>query len=175
MAMIRADAGLDSNAAPLTLASVSAMYRYSALARALGLRIGDLLALKSLSGINPFASPNDTIQFASAADKVQRSGVAVAQLNYLYRHLTAPPVNLAPQPATVLLFAKTLRDGLTTIAKENDIAPDPVGDLARAKLSVLFDASTVDQTIAMINGNAVYAAPLLCPVSPRRRQGRTTR
>ncbi len=160
LAAIRTDAGLDADTAPLILTNVSSIYRYAALARTLGLRIGDLLGLKTLSGINPFGSPDNTIQFASVADKERRSGFVVGQLNYLYRHVTAPPANLAPQLTTVLLLAKALREGLIKIAQDTALAPDPTGDLTRAKLALLFDAATVDQTIAMINGSAVYGAPL---------------
>src|SRR5207249_4524712 len=77
-----------------------------------------------------------------------------------YRHLTVPPANLAPQLKTPLLLAQTLRDGLTKIAQDNTPAPDPTGDLTRAKLSLLFDSATVDQAITMINGSAVYSTAL---------------
>ncbi len=167
LSTIRIDAGLvdDLTAnppqfAPLTLPTVSALYRYAALAHTLRLRINDLVALKTLSGINPFATPDQTIQFVTVVRKVQQSGFAVAQLNYLYRHLMAPPVNLAPQPTAVLLLAKTLRDGLTKIVQDNVLVPDSTGDVTRTKLSLLFDSAVVDQTIAMINGSALYTAPL---------------
>lgn len=160
LALIRRDAQLDAETAPLNLANVSTLYRYAALARALKLRVDDLLALKSLSGINPFAAPRQTIEFATVVTSVRQSGFKVAHLSYLYRHLTAPPTSLAPQPATVRLLAKGVRDGLVRIAQDNALAPDPTGDLTRAKLALLFDSATVDQTIAMINGSAVYSAPL---------------
>src|SRR5262249_47190641 len=157
---IRTDAQLDADMAPLNLENVSALYRYAALGHALRLRVSDLLSLKTLSGIDPFATPDKTIQFATLAAKVQKSGFAIAQLNYLYRQLTAPPANLGPQVTTVLLLAKALRDGLAKIAQDNALAPDPAGELTRVKLALLFDAATVDQTITMINGSAMYAAPL---------------
>jgi hypothetical protein len=168
LAAIRSDAGLDADTAVLSLAHVSTLYRYAVLAKALKLRIPDLLALKTLSGLNPFATPEQTIAFAieqtiafvMVVDKVKQSGFTVAQLNYLYRHLTAPPANFAPQPTTLLLLAKTLRDSLTQIAQDNTLAPDPTGDLMRVKLALLFDSATVDQTIRLINGSAVYVAPL---------------
>ncbi len=164
---IRTDTGLadDPNAnppklAPLTLANVSVLYSFATLAQMLKLRVPDILALKTLSGINPFVAPDLTIQFATMANKVKQSGFKVAHLNYIYRHLTAPPANLAPQPTTLRLMAKTVRDGLTKIAQDNILVPDPTGDLSRTKLSLLFDHNTVDQTINMINGSGIYSAPL---------------
>ena len=84
----------------------------------------------------------------------------MAQLNYLYRHLNVPPVNLAPLPAAVLALAVVLRTGLTKIATDNVLVPDPIGDVTRTRLTLLFDSGVVDQTINLLNGTAVYNAPL---------------
>lgn len=166
LATIRVDAKLvdppqpNPPTVPLDLPTVSMLYRYAALARALRLRIPDLIALKVLSGINPFASVDQTMRFIAVARKVQQSGFKVAHLNYLYRHLTAPPANLAPQPAALRLLAKTLRDGLTKIAQDNVLAPDPTGEITRARLALLFDGAVVTAAIGMIDGSAVYTAQL---------------
>ncbi|HEX8184873.1 MAG TPA: PA14 domain-containing protein, partial [Blastocatellia bacterium] len=164
---IRSDAQLldtppdnPSTFAALTLANVSLLYRYAALAKALKLRVTDFISLKTLTGINPFAAPAQTRQFVTAAQKVKRAGVKVATLDYLYRHEEAAPVRFAPQQSEILLLAKSLRDGLTTIAQDNVAAPDPLGNLTRAKLGLLFESSIVDQAVTMINGTTVYAAPL---------------
>src|SRR5207249_1442118 len=44
----------DVNTATLSLTNVSMLYRYALLAKALKLSIGELIALKALSGLNPF-------------------------------------------------------------------------------------------------------------------------
>jgi peptidoglycan hydrolase-like protein with peptidoglycan-binding domain len=160
LAAIRTATKLDGDGAPLSLDAVSALHRHAALARALKLRVGDLVALKTLSGIDPFASPAQTLAFADVAARVQRSRLPVALLNYLCRHLTAPPANLAPQPTTVHLLARTLRDGLVQIAQGDAPAPDPSGEPSRAKLALIFDAATVDSIARMIDGTAVYSSSL---------------
>jgi hypothetical protein len=157
---IRRDTGLDAEGAPLNLDTVSTLYRYAALAKALRLRIIDLIALKTLSGSNPFAGSAETIRFSSVVSSVQASGFVITQLNYLYRHVTSPPANLAPQSTTILLLAKTLREGLTKIVQDNAPAPDPAGEVTQAKLAMLLDHATVDQAIAMIRGSATYSTPL---------------
>jgi Tc toxin complex TcA C-terminal TcB-binding domain/ABC toxin N-terminal region/Neuraminidase-like domain/Salmonella virulence plasmid 28.1kDa A protein len=163
---IRADANLldpvppTPPTVPLDLPTVSTLYRYAALAKTLRLRVSDFIALKIISGINPFASVDQTLQFVAAARKVQQSAFKVVHLNYLYRHLTAPPTNLAPQPAALRLMAKTLRDGLVKISQDNVLVPDPSGEVARAKLALLFDSAVVTAAIGMIDGSAVNAAPL---------------
>ena len=164
---IRSEAGLvdtppdnPSTFAALTLASVSLLYRYASLAKALKFRINNFISLKKLTGINPFAAPDQTLQFVTMVRKVKRIGVKVETLDYLYRHAEAAPASLAPQQNAVLLLAKTLRDGLTTIAQDNLVAPDPVGNLTRAKLGLLFESNIVDQAVTMISGTTIYAAPL---------------
>ena len=148
---IRDDAGLSADAAPLTLANVSLLYRYALLAQSLRLRIGDFLALKALTGLNPFTAPAQTILFQAAATTVQQSGFKVAQLTYLFRHVTVPPGSLAPQATQLQLLAQTLRKGLDQITQDNAPAPDPTGDLCRTKLMLLFDSATVETTIGMNN------------------------
>ena len=160
LAAIRAATTLDAANAPLTLANVSMLFRHAAFARALGLRITDLLSLRVLAGLDPFSSPANALAFVQLARRVQQSGFTVAQLDYLCRGRTAPPTNLGPQPTTVRLLARALRDGLLDIARDTTPAPDPAGDLSRTNLALLLDASTVDAVIAMINGTAIYSVPL---------------
>jgi hypothetical protein len=163
---IRADAGLtdDNNTPPtgpkLTLENVSKLYRYAVLAQALRLRVGDLLGLKALYGADPFAGPQQTLDFYALASSVQQSGFKVAQLSYLYRHLSPPPADLSPPHARVLALAQALRRGLTQIARDNVQAPDPAGELTRAKLMALFDTETAEQAAGMINGSFIYSTPL---------------
>jgi peptidoglycan hydrolase-like protein with peptidoglycan-binding domain len=167
LAGIRAATGLadDTSATPpkiaaLTLTNVSTLYRHAVLAKALKLSIKDLLTLKTLVGFDPFGTPDQTVRFIDIAEKLRQSGFAIAKLNYLYRHESEPSDGLAPQPVTVLLLAQSLRDGLTKIAEDNLIAPGPVGELTRNKLGLIFESAIVDQTVRMIDGSAIYTAPL---------------
>src|SRR5439155_19398426 len=60
------DAQSSLDTAPLSLPNVSLLYRYGLLAKALKLSVNDLIALKQLSGLNPFhaiqADPLTTIE-----------------------------------------------------------------------------------------------------------------
>ncbi|MCM3870736.1 MAG: peptidoglycan-binding protein, partial [Pyrinomonadaceae bacterium] len=158
--LIRVELKLAADDAPLNLENLSALYRYSVLAKALRLKVGDVISLKTLSGTGPFESPHQCKVFAETAQKVQQSGFSVAQLDYLYRHLAPTPNNFAPRTAQLLIVAKTLRDGLTQIATDNEIAEDSSGDFTRVKLATIFESAVVDQVIQMVNGSAVYRAPL---------------
>lgn len=118
--LIRADAGLtDTDNARLTLANVSLLFRYTVLAKGLRWRIADLIALKQLSGVEPFGTPDQTAAFVALADQVRASGFSLAQLTVLCTseaQVTAP-VALAER----LRLAAQLRTGLATVAADTDV------------------------------------------------------
>ncbi len=175
--LIRADAQLedDLDADPpkiwnLSLTNLSTLYRYTVLARMLKWPVKDVITLKTLSGVEPFASPEMTLVFPEMtlvfielARKVRQSGLSLAQLNYIYRHVSDPPTNLAPQRTNLRLLAKNLRDGLVRITQENTLVEgqeDPQGELTRTKLGMIFEPPIVDQIIRLLDGTASYSAPL---------------
>jgi hypothetical protein len=145
---------------PLTLPNVSLLYRYAALAQALGMSIADFITLKTLAALDPFASPDATIAFTKTVQQLQQSNFTASQLAYLYQDVSAPPAGLAPQPATLQLLAKGLRDGLAQIAAQCTIAPDPKGILTASTVTQLVSKTAAAATVALINGTAAYTAPL---------------
>ena len=159
--LILADAFPASGASPaLTLANVSVLYRYAALAQALSMSVADFITLKSICGLDPFTTPDATSAFVTQAHQVQGSSFTAAQLAYLYRDTSAPPTGLAPQATTLLVLAQTLRDGLTQIANQCKASPDPKGTLTAATVTQLVSKQVADATVAMLNGTAGYSTPL---------------
>jgi hypothetical protein len=145
---------------PLTLPNVSLLYRYAALAQALGLSLADFITLKTLAALDPFASPDATSAFTKIAQQLQQSNFTASQLAYLYQDVSAPPTGLAPQPSTLQLLAKPLRDGLAQIAAQCTIVPDPKGTLTASTITQLVSKTAATATVALINGTAAYTAPL---------------
>jgi hypothetical protein len=170
LALIRADAGLGADTAPLSggpaglpaTANVSALFRYTVLARPLALPVADLITLRTLAGpsLDPFSSPAATVAFADLVDAVRASGFSPVLLNYLLRHISEPPTGPAPQQSTLLTLASQLRQGLAAIATQTALAADPTGTLTQATLAQLISKDVADQTTAMINGTAIYTTPL---------------
>ena len=159
--LIRTDVNLPDD--HLTLENVSKLYRYTVLAKALKLKIKDLITLKSLTGRDPFpvSEPAAIAIFVAIVHQIKISGFSIAQLNYLYRHIWESSSNLAPQPSAVTLLVKTLQAGLQKIAQENQLVSDPIGELTRSKLASLFEPEIADQAVQIILGtSATYAAPL---------------
>ncbi|ODA39374.1 neuraminidase-like domain-containing protein [Desulfosporosinus sp. BG] len=176
--LIRDDANLsDTDVAALTLEHLSILYRYKVLAKALHLKVKDLIALKKLSGVNPFSElelpsvqhpygqfidkdPARTWRFAGIVQNVQQSGFSVAQLNYIYGDVTGQPGGIAPRQDSVALLTKNLLDGLAKIAADNTLSGDPTGEITRSKLASIMEADAAGQVVTIINGNAVFSEPL---------------
>jgi hypothetical protein len=163
MGLILQDCGLDAASAPLDLKNISALYRRAALAKALKLKVKDFLSLKALWGHDPFASPENTMHFATLAANITASGLTSAQLSYILRHiaLSSGQAESEPHQAVILGLARDLRDGLTAIARDNVFAPDPRGSLTAQKLSLLFDSGVVDEITGIVNGVVNYSATLV--------------
>ncbi len=161
LSLICADAGI-AESAPLTLAAVSALYRYAALALALSMTVSDFITLKGLAGpsLDPFAGPGTALAFVKLAQTVQQSGFSVGQLAYLYQHVSAPPTGLAPQQTTLAVLAQTLRDGLAQIAAQCAIVPDPKGTATTSAITQLISKEVATQAVGWVNGTAISSTPL---------------
>ncbi|MCU0734245.1 MAG: neuraminidase-like domain-containing protein, partial [Methylotetracoccus sp.] len=172
LVMIREHNGLAGDAAPLTLATATALYRHVTLARALKIAVKDLIALLTLSGERPFSALSDsnggfndidparTIRFVRLVDRVKRSGFAPAVLSYLFSNQEDDPSNLSPGDASIDLLVSTIRDGLVRIAAENIPVDDPIGEVTRTKLGLLFEAHIVEEITGLIAGTRIFTVPL---------------
>ncbi|MBW2636474.1 MAG: hypothetical protein JRC86_02915, partial [Deltaproteobacteria bacterium] len=136
--------------AKLTLDNVSLLYRYVVLAKAMRLKVGDLIDLIALSGHKPFTTPHSTFEFVTLVNKVSASIFDLTQLNYLYRHLLEPHTGLAPQRDNLLLLAMRLRADLIRITEENTLISDSNGDFTREKLAMLFEADIAERVVEMV-------------------------
>ena len=149
---LREAAGLSADDAPLTLENLSTFYRHSLLARALKLKIRDLLDLMVLLGVNPaqVPTPAETEAFVERLRRAKSSDFTLAQLNYLYRHLFDATKKTAPLREAVILLLQRLQEALRKIIDETALVPDPLGDVLRAKLSLAIDPTLTDAAIGII-------------------------
>lgn len=169
LALIQQDSGVDEKA-EITLANLSKLYRYAVLASALKLRIGELLSLKTLSGVNPFEHPLHALQFIEVVHQVRDSGFSVAELDYLFRHRVQPQGGIAPRRESILAFAKILREGLNRISLENGgdaatkslqtLGEEQIAEMTRAKLALIFTQDIVETAIGLIEGTSVFTTHL---------------
>ena len=131
------------------------------LARALRLRPAELLTLRQISGIDPFAGPEQTQTFLAQVDLVKRSGVLVPQLAYLCLHDPEAAALLAPDRQAIAAVCRTLRAGLRQALPSAE-TPRAPGDQLRAALTAELgephsihglNASQIEVALALLREN----------------------
>jgi peptidoglycan hydrolase-like protein with peptidoglycan-binding domain len=172
---ILADLGTSLDAAPLDVATVSALHRYALLAKLLRMPVADLIALKALTGLDPFTPPADapvtdaaddhpyrhTRRFVQIADELTASGLDVAELDYAVRHTFDPvgPHRTATQPPLPLI--RTLAAEVARIRAEHTPPADALtftDEQVAVKLALALPADVVDGFLGMWTGTVEYRA-----------------
>jgi peptidoglycan hydrolase-like protein with peptidoglycan-binding domain len=158
---IRADAS-PAGSNDLTIEALGKLARYAIVARAVGIRVPDFVALRQLSGMNPFSppAPHWAMQaFLKLVRLLQNSDVSVPQLDYVFRGGADHPV--APDAAAVETALQDLNTTLLRLAADYALVDDPHGEITRVRLNTVFaDPKLVDRFIKMIDGSAVYSTAL---------------
>lgn len=169
----------ETTADKLNLENLSYLFRVVSLSKALKLSIQDYLIVRALTGLKPLldpiriasitsdderAYPKETLQFIEIVHKIRASGFNTAELAYLLRYQEDTTPSIAPSEDTIALLLSEMRTGLQTIANEQVVAPDMVGDLTRQKLLLLnWDQALVEEAIAVLNNSKIFSVPLTDP------------
>jgi hypothetical protein len=144
----------------LTLANLSALHRHAVLARALRLRVAEVVALRELSGLDPFdaADPSATVRFTDLAHKIGASRTTIGELAYLLRHRQAVGLGGAPPPDRIAQVLTALRNGLRRLADDAVAEPDPTGRRTATLLAaVLPDPADQARLLAIIDGSTTLS------------------
>ncbi|MBK9316764.1 MAG: hypothetical protein IPM55_21340 [Acidobacteria bacterium] len=180
---ILADAEQNLDTAALSMDNVSLLYRYGLLAKALKLSVRDLIALKSLSGLDPFrpliAVPltglagdhpfNQTLRFVEVAEIIKESGFKVEDLEYLLRDRFDPVGKYRTNAEALLAMVKTLAAEVGRIRTEHAVPDEPAAftdDMLRQKLALAIPADVAEIFLAMWAGTREYEAVYPDPVIP---------
>ncbi|MCI0721217.1 MAG: peptidoglycan-binding protein [Acidobacteria bacterium] len=180
---ILADAGQSLETAALSLDNVSLLHRHGLLARALKLSVRDLIALKLLSGLDPFrplgAAPltdlagdhpfNQTLRFVEVAEIIKESGFKVEDLEYLLRDRFDPVGKYRANAEAMLAMVKNLAAEAGRIKTEHAVPDDPAAftdGTLRQKLALALPADVAETFLAMWVGTREYEAVYPNPVIP---------
>ncbi len=160
-------AGIDIDS-DMDLGTVTMVYRYVILAKALRLEVTELIVLIEFVGIDPFSrvwdadiqrftdvDPEKTLQFIHEVKKVQQSGFPIETLSYIF---TGKQGGLNPgiKKETALAVTEDLRTAFIQI-DETHPATDTVDEaLLGQQLALTFEEEVVTQVIQLIQGTAVY-------------------
>lgn len=145
----------------LTLDTVSQLYRHTLLAKTLGLRIHELPNVLALMAplSHPFEQPSRTLAFYDLFAEIEESNFDHRELNYLLFDRDDPDRPFRPALTTLFQLAIGLRDALIQIDVDHpDIKDDreATEDWLRSKLSLLYDGTTVEHIISLLQGTTVY-------------------
>lgn len=164
------DAGDSLETANLTLQSASLLYRYGLLAKALRLPVRDLIALKQLSGLDPFKALHpgalaqigedhpftQTLRFVEVVNEVKESGLKIEDLDYLLRHRFDGAGKYREDVDGTMALLKTLAEGIGAIRAANELPVDPAAwteEALREKLSLALKPDVVATLLGMVNGS----------------------
>ena len=141
----------------ITVESLSSLHRYAVLARAMNLSIRDSIDLSILTNQRPFVEqdPCATILFIDAVKKVRDSGFTIAELNYLYRHVSETTRLLQPTIESQLLLLRTLKTSLQTSQAgqlPENATDDQHLEALRISLQEVVEEAQLDQCLLIIQG-----------------------
>ncbi len=169
------DATKSLDTADLSLPNVSLLYRFSLMAKALKVSVRQLIALKQLSGLDPFKPLHpdplatieedypfaQTLRFVEIADEVRESGLKIEDLEYLLRHRFDETGKYRPDHEATLALLKTLAEGIRAIRAEHAVPDDPGAlseEVLRQKLGLALPPDVVEPFLAMLNGTVEFTA-----------------
>ncbi|SFE35463.1 neuraminidase-like domain-containing protein [Nitrosomonas sp. Nm166] len=169
------DAGKSLNTAALSLTNVSLLYHHGLLAKALKLAVRELIALKQLSGLDPFKALHpdplatleqdhpfsQTLEFAKVVEEVKESGLKIEDLDYLLRHRFDETGKYRPNHESTLALLKTLAESARTIRAEHAVPEDPdvlSEEVLRQKLGLILPSDTTERLLGMVNTTVEFTS-----------------
>jgi hypothetical protein len=142
----------------LTLEKVSAIFRRGWLARTLKLSVPEFLLLSRFTGIDPFSplDPPDLpiLQFIKLVDRLRALSVKPAQALYLIWNQDLSGSS-APDEREVTDFTRTIRSDLNTIEREFVPVPDPDGQIARARMTLVYGNEAADLFFGLLGKSVI--------------------
>ena len=146
---------------PLTVLNISAVFRRAWLARKLKLGVREFLLLTRCTGIDPF----------SAADPPQPAILRLIDLVQRFREASLKPTDALylvwnqdlsgrlEQEHAVGGLTRTLRSDLAAVEDEFASAEDLDGQVARARMSLVYGSEATDVFFGLLNGALVSEVP----------------
>ncbi len=144
LALLRGATGLAAEAETLSLVKISLLYRNALLAKSLKLKTREFLALKAQAGADQFTDPGATVAFAARARLAKASPFKIAELDYLFRHMSEPGKGPAPAEDATIILLMALQKDLLKIVADTKLVDDPTSEMLRAKLALVLEATETD-------------------------------
>ncbi|HEY5814583.1 MAG TPA: hypothetical protein VIT23_18255, partial [Terrimicrobiaceae bacterium] len=158
---------------PLNIRTISALFRYRLFATGLAMSVRELIALKELSGREPFRElhPNplvtiaedypfvETLAFVDIANAVKETGFLIEDLDYLLRHQFDETGKYRRDQGAIAAVLKSLAESIRALRAEHGLPDDPGAiseEVLRRELGLGLPPEAVERLMAMINGTAEF-------------------
>lgn len=151
---------------PLTLANISAIYRHGWLAQRLQLSVVEFVLLKRRTGYDVFAVPDPANPpIAGFLDVVQRLRQAALRPTQALYLIWGDDISgkSAPDERQLTDLARTLRADFAAVESDFAIVDDPNGDIARARMTLVYGADATDFFFGLLNNTFVVSATFASP------------
>jgi hypothetical protein len=142
----------------LSLSNLSALFRHVSLARALSLRVRDLVSLFALTGIEAFdvAHTENALALLDEVSAIRESGFFIAQLDYLLRHRDTKPATLEPDDTDIGVLFLELGSILRKVEADHPLPEaTATADQLRARLvsdlEALLETADVAKFLAVVD------------------------
>jgi Neuraminidase-like domain/Salmonella virulence plasmid 28.1kDa A protein len=157
---------------PLTLERLSAIFQRGWLAHKLKLSVREFLLLTQFTGFDPFAAPDPFIPPTQGSieppDPFNPPILGLIEILQQLRALSLKPSQALyliwnqdisgksiPNDREIIDFARNLRITLRTIDSEYNLTDDPDGQIARAKMALVYGNATTDLFFGLLNNTLV--------------------
>jgi Neuraminidase-like domain len=151
----------------LTLANVSALFRYGWLAHALSLSVPEFLSLREFSGLDPFAplDPGATapaeppvIRFIRLLQAMNNGNLPAVQALYLIWNQDISGT-LAPLQAQITALCFALRADFAAVEAQFVLPDDPDGSVAKGLMALVYGPTVTDFFFGLLNNTFSVAVP----------------
>jgi hypothetical protein len=165
-------------ATELTLANVSAVFRFGWLAHTLGLSVVEFLRLREYTGLDPFApldpgaaAPAEppAVRFIRLLGACASAGLTTAQALYLMWNQDITGTS-APAAADVTGLAAALRADFAAVEAQFTVPDEPDGSIAKSLMTLVYGSAASDFFFGLLNGTFSttigYSTPAGQPLLP---------
>ncbi len=143
---------------PLTIPNISAIFRRGWLARKLKISVRELLLLIKFTGLNPFTAPDPVnpaiLRLIELVRMMKDRSFNSATALYLIWNQDLSGKS-APAPGQITELARTLRGDYAAIDDQFAVTEAPNGDVARARMTLVYGQETSDAFFALLDDTLV--------------------
>jgi peptidoglycan hydrolase-like protein with peptidoglycan-binding domain len=135
----------------LTVENLTVLFSHAVLARGLGFGVADLLSIIDLVGIDPFASPAQSLELIDGLGWIAGSGLPTGHLDYLLTH--RPEAPYGPREEVLTQQIEALRESLRSSPAD--------GRRGQIVTHVAATFSLTDEQADLLLGGLALAGPIL--------------